>query len=160
MYGKIYRAHPDGVYLYSNGGLRRTEEVDEQVLRQIELAMVIARNMFLKLARDNIPQMWEPVFQCISSFQGTAPSRKSVCSKDFKPPLEADGNAVWALDMAKLITQLSSQYVGKGKSTELVDSFGLWYQSERPDSVGVLNFLDATLIVRTDGAEDEDPLRQ
>ena len=68
MFHKPYRAHPDGVYHYENGGLRRIEEGSEPVLCQIESALALTRNMFMQLSRQGVRQSWDDVFECMGDY--------------------------------------------------------------------------------------------
>ena len=84
--------------------------------------------------RTNVSQRWDQVFETLRWFHVTSEAKKKLCSADFKPADDAGPQAIWALDAAKATVQLSSQYMGRGRSKELLDAFGTWFQQEKPMS--------------------------
>ena len=147
VYTDDYIAHPDGVVKYDHGHFGRIEEIPAGDLVRMEKAMALARSFFLDLMKNNIPQEWARVFAHMKSSHHLASLQKPRCSADFKLPEEGPA-AVWALDMAKALAQMSSQYLAKGKGKDLVDSIGTYLQEPKGSQSGIVDFIDASISLR------------
>lgn len=108
----------------------------------MEAALTIARSFFLHLMKFNIKQEWNAVFGVMQHAHAQDALRTKKNSADFKIPEEGP-SAVWGLDMAKVLFYISTQYLGKGKGKEVLDSFGTYFQMlSRNRSVSSLSMTD------------------
>ena len=115
-------------------------------MRGMEGAISQAQNYFIRLMDQNVPQKWSCVFNHLRHYHGTSNSRRKLCSTDFKLNQEKP-QAVWALDTAKNLLHIGSQYLGRGTSKDLIESLGTWFQTPKPESTSYINYEDAAFQV-------------
>ena len=135
LFFQTYRAHLDGVRVYHNGAWKKVEEIREDHLRDLESALLRARAYFVYLMSNNVAQTWQAVFNVMKGRHAANWDR--ICSADLRLPSEQPA-AVWALDMAKVINGICSTYLKKGGGKEVLESFGTFFQTDRPQTSGVV----------------------
>ena len=121
MYGKEFKGHADGVWRYRNGSYNWIEELPDVTLRGLESSFSRAKNFLLHIKSQNVGRDWESVFEEMKRYHNTPAASKPTCSTDYQA---GEGEAVWALDLAKGLSNITTHYMSRSRSKDVVDTLG------------------------------------
>jgi hypothetical protein len=158
-FGEDFKAHCDGVWNYRNGANHWLDELPEVTLRGIEASFARAKNFLLHLMHENIERDWASVYSSLNDYHDTVPASRQTCSADFKPDPDVQC-ASWALDLAKGLNAISTQFMSRTRSKDIVDAIGAWFQTEKPDGDTFINYDDSCLEIMHASEGDRPRLRR
>ena len=133
FFAKEFRAHPDGVYQCVSGHWAFVEEFMYPTIRKTLRILGDGAKVMKYLHQQQTSRVWQDVFNVLEYNHGDVEGSPAACHSDLstkcKPKQE-----MWALEGGKVMLELVVAYSGKGKPALLIDSYGTYFQIEKPNS--------------------------
>ena len=156
LYTEDFRAHSDGAYQYIHGNWAFIEELKYQTIRKLERHLGLVANMMKILRQRQTPRTVGDVFEVLQETHATLETKTSVTASDFAARAKRPEEETWACEGGRIAMELIARYTTKGKTSEMIDSYGLYFQIEKPEPAHAhVDFDNVTLRLKRDGGGQE-----
>jgi hypothetical protein len=125
-------------------------ELSYVVARKMEQTLGLAAIMFRAAMNESLERSWDQVFDMVQRRCRDLEQAMACDVADFRGVGVPRAAPAWAREGGAVCIDLVMRYTGRGRAKEIIESFGLYFQSPRPEGRAVVNFSDASLLLDSD----------
>ena len=136
LFSETLRAHKDGIFHFSNGASLQVKELPELIISDMEKIFNQTENIYRSLAEGSVEKSWSAVFYFFKNVKSeTVPNDSTIPSSH------------WACSVTKSLWNILARFTSTAKDEMILTQYGRWFETEKQNPSGIINFNDLTLSV-------------